>query len=704
MRALLGTAAIALSIGLPAIAQAQTPAPAQTAGRHGATGVDEIIVTASPLAARRFDVLQGTSLLAGEALDRALSTTLGETLDRLPGVSQTGFGQGASRPIIRGLGGDRIRVLIGGIGTIDASTTSPDHAPALDLATASRVEVVRGPATLLYGNNAVGGVVNVLDGRIPTGLPDGGVDALVRLGGGTVADERFAAAALDVAVAGPLVLHVDGFWRDTDDYDVPGFVESARLRALEVEEHAGEEDHDHAEDAEEARGRVASSDVEQKGVTGGLSLVGSWGFLGASVGHTANDYGIAGGHAHAHGGEEEHADEEHGGEEEEVRIDLEQTRIDLIGEVTAPFLAFETTRLRFGWADYEHVELEGAETGTTFANRGWEGRVELVQRPLGNLTGAVGVQALRRDFSAVGEEAFVPPSLTRQFGAFTLQRLDLGAWDLEAGARLERQNVESDTTGLDRDFTTVSLSGGAAYTFAGGWLAGVSLSRTERAPNAEELLSDGPHLATRTFEVGDPTLGKEVASGVEFTVKRTGGPVTGALNVFYTDYADFIFEAFTGAEEDGLPVVVYTATDAEFYGAELELAVETYRSGDFVVTGEFGADFVRAEDTGTGDPLPRMPPVTLRAGVTVEDLSWSAGFELVVASDQDRTAPFELPTDGYEVVNAHVDWHPFADRSVSVLLQGRNLTDEEVRLHTSFLKDRLPQPGRDIRLLLRAVY
>lgn len=693
MRRALMMAAAAVAVGTPLVAAGQP------AG-HGGTGVEEIVVTASPVAARRFDVLQGTSVLAGEALDRALATTLGEALDRLPGVAQTGFGQGASRPVIRGLGGDRIRVLVGGIGTIDASTTSPDHAPVLDLATARRVEVVRGPATLLYGNNAVGGVVNVLDGRVPTARPEGGVDALVRLGGGTVAEERFGAAAVDVAVTGPLVLHVDGFWRDTDDYDVPGFVESARLRALEEAEHDGEhEEEDHA--GEEARGRVENSDVEQRGATAGLSHVGGWGFLGASVGRTLSAYGIPAGHEHAHGEDEEH-EEEHGAEE--VRIDLEQTRIDLIGEVNAPFLAFETTRIRFGWADYEHKELEGAETGTVFTNDGWEGRLELVQRRMGDLTGAVGAQVLKRDFAAIGDEAFVPPSETWQYGVFTVQRLDLGAWDVEGGLRLERQTVESGDGGFDRDFTTVSLSAGAAYTFMADWLAGGSLSRTERAPNAEELLSDSPHLATNTFEIGDPTLDKEVATGLELTVKKAGGPVSGALNLFYTDYSDFIFEAFTGAEEDGLPVAVYRAADAEFYGLELELSVETYRRGDFVVTGDFGAEFVRAENTDGGDPLPRIPPVTLRGGITVEETAWSAGVELVVAGDQMRTAPFELPTDGYEVLNAYADWHPFGDRSVSLLLQGRNLTDEEVRLHTSFLKDRLPQPGRDVRLLLRAVY
>lgn len=679
------------------------PALAQTATNpHGRPDVEEIVVTASPLGQRRFDILQGTSVLSGEALDRALATTLGEALDRLPGVSQTGFGQGASRPVIRGQGGDRIRILSGGIGSIDASTTSPDHAPALDLATAKRVEVVRGPATLLYGNNASGGVVNVLDGRIPVATPEGGVDGFARLGLGSNADERSLAAGIDARLNSPLVLHVDGFWRQTDDYKIPGFMESAALRAAEAAEHEG---HDHDDEEEEVRGRVPNSSLTQKGATGGLSYVGDWGFFGASVSGLRSDYGIPAGHSH---GSEEHDHEHDDGHEHEeegdVRIDLRQTRFDLMGEVNQPFLIFETTRLRFGWADYKHTELEGGEPGTRFLNEGWEGRLELVQRQMGNLSGAVGVQANSRDFQAIGEEAFVPPSETVNIGAFTLQRLDFGPLAVEGGVRLEQQSVKAGSIDFDRDFTTVSVSAGSSYKLGDGWLAGLSLSRTERAPNAEELLSNGAHLATGTYELGDPTLGREKGLGGEVTLKKTGGPLNGSVNLFYTDYSDYIYEAFTGAEEDGLPVAAYGATDARFWGFEVEAAADLFRTAERSLIIDAGLDYVRAEDRTAGTDLPRIPPLTLRTGLEYAQANVAARVEMVWADDQTRTAAFETPTDGYTVFNAWVDWHPFPQRDISMLVEVRNITDEEVRLSTSFLKDRLPQPGRDFRLALRAAY
>lgn len=670
----------------PAMAQ-QAP----TADNSAHDRVDEIIVTASPIGAKRFDILQGTSSLSGEALDRALSTTLGEALDKLPGLSQTAFGSGASRPIIRGQGGDRIRILSGGIGSIDASSTSPDHAPALDLATAKRVEVVRGPATLLYGNNAVGGVINVLDGRIPIAEPQDGVDGFARIGVGSNADERSLAAGIDARLDGPFVLHLDGFYRQADDYKAPGFLESKILRE--------EEDHEHEEE-EEAKGRVENSDLTQKGATAGLSYLGDWGFVGVSASRFDSNYGISAGHSHEE--EHEHEEGEEHGEEGPVRIDLGQTRLDLIGEVNQPYGIFETTRVRFGWADYEHKELEGGEIGTRFLNKGWEGRVEMVQRAMGNLSGAVGVQASSRDFKAIGEEAFLPPSATDQMGVFTLQRLDLSPFALEGGVRLERQNVTAGSVDFDRDFTTLSVSAGASRQLGDGWMTGVTLSRTQRAPNAEELLSDGAHLATSTYERGDGTLGKETGLGVEATLKKTGGPVTGSVNLFLTDYDKYIYERLTGEEEDGLPVAQFSATDARFWGFEVEAETTILRNDQVTVTLDGGLDYVRATDRDNDTPLPRIPALSARAGVGFELATVAARFEGVWTAKQKRIADYELPTDDAMVFNASLDWHPVADRDITLLLELRNLTNEEVRLATSFLKDVLPQPGRDFRLSLRA--
>ncbi|MQP65133.1 TonB-dependent receptor [Niveispirillum sp. SYP-B3756] len=673
-----------MASALPAMAQDVQVAAANP---HSHDDVEEIVVTASPLGARQFDVLQGTSVLSGEALERSLSTTLGAALAKLPGMSQTGFGQGASRPIIRGQGGDRIRILSGGIGSIDASTTSPDHAPALDLATAKRVEVVRGPATLMYGSNAVGGVINVLDGRIPIAAPKDGVDGFARIGVGSNAHERSLAAGMDAKLDSPLVVHVDGFWRQTDNYKFPGALESDRLQAKELAQ--GQTD------AEGQDGhKVPNSSLTQKGATGGLSYVGDWGFLGASVSRLESNYGVPPDAGSNDGGEDEGP----------VRIDLGQTRVDLMGEVNQPFLVFDTTRVRFGWADYKHTELEDGAPGTQFLNKGWEGRLELVQHQYGALSGAVGVQASQRDFQAIGEEAFLPPSKTVQVGGFTVQRLDFGPWALEGGLRLEQQNIKADSINYDRDFTMVSLSAGASYKLGDGWLAGVSLSRSERAPNAEELLSDGAHLATGTYELGDRKLGKETGLGGELTLKKTGGPVTGSANLFLTDYDKYIYERYTGEQRDGVPVAAFSATDARFWGFELEAAADLFRRQDQRVTLDAGLDYVRAEDTTTKTDLPRIPPLTFKTGLEYAQSSFSTRVEMVWADSQNKTSAFELPTDGYTLFNASLDWHPIADRDVTMLFEVRNITNEEVRLSTSFLKDRLPQPGRDFRMALKMGY
>lgn len=666
-----------LHAGIAAVALAQ-PARADTdEPLHHDSHVDEVVVTASPLGASQFDVLQGTSILHGEDLAKIGGRSLGDVVGNLPGVSQTGYTFGASRPVIRGLGGDRIRVLIDGLGSFDASTASPDHAPSVDTATAKRIEVVRGPATLLYGNSAAGGVVNVIDGRIPEEIPENGIEASGTGFYGTNGDERTGSGGVTVALGETgLVAHLDGSYKKTGDMTVPGFARSEALRALDPQD-------------DELRGKLPNSAVRDASITGGLSWVGDNGFLGASVSHYSTNYGIP-------------VNIEEPGEPPEVRIAMQQTRVDVSGELRTPFLVFDTARVRFGYGDYQHAEKEGEEVGTQFFNKQWEGRLELVQKKWGNLSGAWGVQASHRDFEVLGDEAFVPPSLTDQIGVFTVQRLDIGAVALEAGLRFESQQLKADDIGYNRDFGTLSASAGASYTFAENWLAGVSAYRTERAPTAEEVLANGPHAATFTFERGDLTLGKETATGVEATLKKSQGPFTGSLNAYYTAYDDFISEQFTGEEEDGLRVVQFTPVSARFYGFEAEAAVEVWRGGNASLKLDAQADYVRAQDVTNGRPLPRIPPLRLTGGVEYADDRFSARAEVQWADGQDRFGVAELPTEGYTTVNVSLDWHPFADRGVVLMLEGRNLTDAEIRYSTSFLKDYLPAAGRSIRLGIRA--
>lgn len=659
---------------------------------------EEIVVTASPELRSTYEIAQPTSVLSGEDLQRQIQPTLGETLSREPGVTSTFFGQGASRPVIRGLGGDRIRVLESGLGVGDASTTSPDHAVSVDPLSAERIEVLRGPATLLYGSSAVGGVVNVIDERIPESLPGTKVGGTVELRGGSVADERGGVASLTGAL-GRIAWHVDYLRRETDDYEIPGFAESKALREEEEGEgHEGEEE-------EEVFGVLPNSATETDSGSVGLSWIGDNGFLGVSVQDFDTLYGIPGGHHHHHEGEEGEEPEEE--EEAPVRVDLTQQRYDLRGGISRPFGIFRGANLRFGTADYEHRELEGAEIGTTFRNDSWEGRLEFLQRQLGPLSGSFGLQALSRDFEAIGEEAFVPPTQTDSWAAFTFQEVVRNDWRFQFGARFETQDVVAETAGTNnRSFDGLSGSFGIVRLFGGeDYSLGLSIARSTKLPNAEELFSNGPHIATNAFEIGDPDLDEETSLGADLTLRKVSGRLTGEVTVFANHFDDFIFEQSTDEEEDELPVFRYVQRDAEFRGAELTGVYQIYHGEPDHVDVEFGADFVRAELSDTGEPLPRIPPRRYRLGFHYRGERLSGIAEGVRVEEQDRVAELERPTEGYTLLNASVGYRFFTSRAVyDLLLRGTNLTDEEARNHVSFLKDLVPMPGRDVSLSLRVTF
>ncbi|MEL7491337.1 MAG: TonB-dependent receptor [Pseudomonadota bacterium] len=667
---------------------------------------DEIVVTASPLARTQQETIIGTSVVDGEELERRLENSIGEVLRREPGVSSTFFGPGASRPIIRGLGGDRIRVLDAGIGSIDASATSPDHAVAVDTATTERIEIVRGTSMLLYGSSAAGGVVNVFNGRIPTAAPEDGIDGALRIGGSTVDNGVEAAGSFDVKLLdtgdGAIVFHGDGFYRDTEDYDIPGFAESEILRALE----AADADPDADDDEEEVFGTVENSAFETVGGSAGLSYVFANGFFGVSATAIDTFYGVPGGHEEGEeGGDDE--EEEEGG----VSIDLSQRRLDLNGEIESDFLLFQKAKIRVGYADYEHTELEpSGEAGTVFANEGWEGRIELVDktRSIGGaeLNGALGFQYRNRDFSAIGEEAFVPPTTTDQFGVFVLKELSTGPFRFELGGRYENTSHTVSETGFEREFNGFSVSGGVGYEPAEGVFLGATVSRTERAPSIEELFSNGPHLATGAFELGDPNFDEERAIGVEATFRYATERYSFSVNGFYTSYDDFIYEAITDEIEDGLPVFQFLADDATFRGFEALAEAELFEAGGFDIHTDASVDFVRATIDVTGnDNLPRIPPFSGLFGVEARSNSLDLRAEVEYAAEQDDVTEFELPTDGYTLVNAFVTFRPFPETTgLSLQLAARNLNNADARLHTSFLKDVAPLPGRNIRISLRGEF
>ena len=659
---------------------------------------------------RDLDLLAGKSTLSGEELQREIRPQIGDTLTRLPGVSATSFTPGASRPVLRGFQGERIRVLTDGIGAIDASNTSADHAVTIDPLTVERIEVLRGPAVLLFGSQAIGGAVNAIDRRIPREVPDHGYHVDLTGALGSAADERSIGAGADVALGSSgIVIHGDGSWRKTNDLEVGGHVLSPQLRAEQLAIAAEEAEEGHAEEAAEAlelanlRGTVPNSAAEQKTLGAGIAYIAGPISLGVSVGWFDSDYGVPTrpGVAHHHEGEEPE-EEEHG--DAPVTIGLTQTRYDGRAEYKFDAGFLETARLRIGASDYEHTEFEGDEVGTVFMVDGVEGRFELAQRDRNGWRGVTGAQYFHRNFDAVGAEAFVPRNETSQLGLFTLQEITLGKAGIEGALRFEHTGVQSDPTGFDRSFNTVSAAAGGSYEVGRNAKLGFNLSRSERAPSAEELLSNGPHVATQAFEVGDPGLKKEKSLGAEayFRVDRRG--ISFNATIFANWFDDFIYQAATGEEQDELPVFQYFQEDARYYGFELEASAPVATVGGFKVVADGVADYVRATVKG-GGPVPRIPPLRLLGGLEAQSERLDGRVEVEWVADQDRLAAHETPTDGHTMVNASLAWKPFGRRSeTNLVLSANNIFDVDARRHASFTKDFVPMPGRDIRLSVRVAF
>lgn len=697
------TLAIAAILALP-----PTTALAQDHGER-ARELDAVVVQATPLRQQADDVARPVEILAGPALDDARAATIGESVSRLPGVQSSFFGPGVGRPIIRGLEGSRVQVLGEGLGTQDASTVSVDHAVSIDPFLADQIEVIKGPATLLFGSGAIGGAVNVVDGRIHETRAEGG-SGRVEVRGNDVADERAGSARFD-AGAGPWVFHVDGFHRETDDYEIPAYAE------VDGDGHEHGVSGDAHED--EVFGVLENSATRTRGGAVGISHVGERGFVGVSLSRYESLYGVPG-HHHEHEAEEDETllsallgeDEP---EEEQVVIDLRQTRIDLKAGIDDPLPGHQRLRLRLGHANYTHTELEGDEIGTRFDNDGVDGRLEMVLAEMGGWQGAWGLQFGRRDFLAVGEEAFVPPSQTRDLGVFFLERQAWDRVDLEFGARYDRVSVDPDGGDgeelRDRSFGAFSASVAGQWRFDERWHLRLGLDRTQRAPVAEELYSDGFHVATGAVEIGNPDLDRETARQVELGLHYHGERVELKLAAYRSDFDGFIFlheehghpEGLTGGDHEE-PELLWVQEDAEFRGAEAEakIALAEGPGGRFQL--RLMADTVRGELKDGGN-LPRVAPARYGTGFEWSLGGWRAGVSALRYRTQDDVAEEESVTPGFTAVDADFAYaFAVGDAELEVFVQGRNLGDEEIRLHTSFLKDRAPLPGRSLGAGLRAYF
>lgn len=686
------------AVSLPVLAQ-ESEEGASGDDFHGDSSA-QIVVTASFI--DELDLLAGTSTLSGADLDQSIRAQIGDTLTALPGVSATSFTPGASRPVLRGFQGERVRVLTDGIGAIDASNTSADHAVTIDPITAYRIEVLRGPAALLFGSQAIGGAVNVFDRRIPREVPDefAHIDAVASYG--SAAEERSIAGGIDVPLTSNLVIHADGSYRKSDDLDISGFTLAPALRAEQLAIAAEETAEGHLDEAAEAlananlRGTIPNSATETVTAGAGIALIEEWGNIGISVSYFDSDYGIpsrpGAGHAHVPGVPEAE-------EEGPVTIGLEQIRADLRSEITVASGFFENIRIRLGYSDYAHIEFEGDEIGTRFLVEGLEGRLELVQREQGSWRGVIGGQLYVRDFNAIGAEAFVPKNDTQQIGIFTLQEVDLGAAHVELAARYEQTNVNASVIGLDRSFDAFSGAIGANFDVATGIKIGGNLSRAERAPSAEELFSNGPHIATQAFEIGNPAFDTESNIGVEAYVRGELGALNFALTGYASWFDNFIFDTDIGVEMDGLPVFQFFQRDATYLGFEAELSATLAEIGMFRINADFVGDYVRATISDGGGPLPRIPPLRLLGGLEAQSDKFDARAEIEWVAKQDRIASFETPTDDFALVNASIAWRPWGRGNGSSLFASvNNILDVNGRRHASFTKDFVPLSGRDFRI------
>lgn len=666
-------------LGMPLLALAQTASPPDTT-------LPPVVVTGNPLDSD--GIATPYSVLAGPGLVLKRGSSLGETLSGLPGVSSSYFGPNANRPVIRGQDGDRIRVLNNAGATLDASALSFDHAVPIDPLVVERLEVLRGPAALLYGGSAVGGVVNAIDNRIPKAAIDG-VGGALELRGGGAARERSAGALVEAGGNG-LAIHADVFARKTDDLRVPDF------------------DRPVDGGGTERRDRIVNSASDAKGGALGASMQWDHGYLGASVDTYRNDYGIVA--------------------EEDVLIRMQRDKLALAGEWRDLGGPIRSVRARLQATDYQHQEVEGTgEVGTTFKNKGSDGRLEFEHAPLGDLKGVFGLQAEHAKFEALGEEAFVPSTTSDQLALFAHEELKLqGASRLSFGARVERHRIESEgDAGVadpkfgdaqSRRYTAGSAAVGGVWdlapAFGSGWQLNGNLAYTERAPTNYELFANGVHIATAAFERGDANLGKEKGRNLDVALEWKSGHDRLRAGAFVSNFSNYIALLRTGEpdfvsdEGEAFPVYAFQGVRARLSGFELEGAWRVLE-GDRTVDLEAQLDAVRATNRNTGEPLPRIAPLRVKLGAAYGLEGWTLRGEVVRAQKQDRVPDDDEATAGYTLINLALSKRLAWDGNDALFfVKLDNLTDRLAYNAGSVVtvRDLAPLPGRSLSAGLRVAF
>lgn len=664
---------------------AMTPHAALASDQAGSTAEPEIVVTATALGQKADETATPVITLSGEELVHRRQATLGDTLAGQPGVSFDNFGGGASRPVIRGQTAPRVQALSEGSNIQDASAISPDHAVTTEPLLLRGIEVLRGPAALLYGGGAIGGAVNLLDEKVPTALPEGGLSGVAEGRLGTADDERSLVGGLTAGV-GPFAFHVEGVHRSSNDYRVP--------RAF------GER-------------HVAGSYNDTSTFSVGGSWIGERGYLGVAYTRQRSEYGLPG-HSHeyedchphgtslhcgGHGHDDGDHDHDHAHDEIPF-VKLRSERFDIRSDYDDPLPGFDRVRFRMSFTDYEHDEVEHDEVATTFKNKAHDIRLELTHKPVAGLRGVFGVQHSESEFSALGEEAFIPRSETRNTALFLMETFEAGPVRFELAARHEWQRIET-TLNRTVSHNPFSISGAAIWDIGGDYSLALALARSQRAPNVQELFARGIHLATNTYELGTATLGKETGKSIDLTFRKTRGPTTFTLGAYHQDFDNYIFAETLDRFED-FRLIRYTGADAIFTGVDGE--VRHQFAPNFGVS-VFG-DYVRAKLKGGLGNLPRIPAGRLGARADGEWGPFSADVEYYHVFEQDRIASFETRTPGYDMLNAtlayRLDLAP--GKTAELFVRATNLADELAFNHASFIKDASPLRGRNFVFGLRTAF
>lgn len=705
------------------------------------TSVETVVVYASALHKNSLEMISPVSVLSGDELKNKSKPTLGETLKGMPGVNSSYFGPVSSSPIIRGLDGPRVKITQNGLDSSDASRIGPDHATSNDTLSAEQIEVLRGPATLLYGSGAIGGVVNVVDNRIPTDNIEQFTGA-AEYSHDTVSNANTYAAKLE-AGHDNFNFHFDGTKHTGDDYQTPEF-------ELPEDEHDEHDDHD---ESHETATSVENTFIDSQTVNFGTSYVGEHFTLGVAYGHIDTDYGIP---AHEHIGhdhdEEDHEDEdeheEH--EEESVYASVEQDRWQGLMSYALHNNWIETINLRLGYTDYQHSEIEDGEIGTTFKNKTTEARLN-IEHKFANWHGMAGYHYSDSDYDADGEEAFTPPSKTTSHAVFILEERQFGDVTVELGARLEDYNIDSNITAHDehdhdheeehnegeeehdevtaysKSFTNLSASAGAIWHYTPGQSVAINVSHSERAPLSAELLSNGLHIATGTYELGlgyviedgeahfEPEdIKQETSNNFDLSFRRFSGDFGYTVNFFYNDIENFYYQQNTGLiydeehgfeqnteeHEESLAVYQFVSKDAELYGIEFDAHYQVNSNAMVKVFGDSTTAKLKDDEN-----LPRIPANKLGSELQYTLSDWQFTLTGTHYFEQNDITDYETTTQSYTLFDAQANYQlSVGPVDSEFYINIDNITDELGFVHSSFIKEKAPLPGRNFRIGVRGYF